>query len=791
MTINKTGSIGIPASDPHRADVELATRRLRLLIDAAGTTCGWEWDIPTKRLTGDAQFAVVTRQDPLALADGVPTDCFFTSIHPDDVKRIKIAVAGMMAGSEVFSKEYRLLRDDGGYRWVHANGRAIFDHLDQPVKFVGQLIDITEQRRTYEQLRIAQSAGGIGTFEHIAGFGMITVSEQFCRLFGLFPTKVLPVQTLNSLIHPHDQPIIDLADPNGFQGEDNIEFRINRADDGSERWLARRGEYVDEIDGPGRRYIGVIYDVTQAKETQERLRQANEALLQSARESRRERNRVWQNSRDILAVIGGDGLFRDVNRAWTDILGHPTREVIGRSMLDFAASKDDVRVAAMLEDIVGHVHTDIEVQLMHMDGTPRTISWMTSQEGSLVYAYGRDVTVEKDQQAALKETEEQLRQAQKMEAVGQLTGGIAHDFNNMLTGVIGGLSLIRRRIKAERYGDLEKFIDAATTSAERAASLTHRLLAFSRRQSLDRRPVDVRALMNSMEDLFLRTLGEQVELVINIEPQTWKPFTDANQLESAILNLVINARDAMPDGGKLTIETTNLTLSDADLVKGETLKAGNYVVFAVSDTGTGMSSETMSKAFDPFFTTKPIGQGTGLGLSMIYGFAQQSGGHARIYSEIGVGTTIKLYLPSDDSKLVREDVKEDPDFVPPRGEGETVLVVEDDSAVRMLVIDVLKELGYRAIEAVDGNEALPFIESRARIDLLISDVGLPGLNGRQLAEIAIAARPNLKVLFITGYAATAASRGDFLAPGMEMITKPFAIDDLAHKVREILTSQRT
>lgn len=772
-----------------RSELEAAQRRLQLTLDAAGETSGWEWDIAQKRFYADAKFAVITGQDALSLAEGVSTDHFFVSIHPDDVKRVKLAVAGILAGSEVFSKEYRLLRSDGGYRWVHARGRAILDDGDEPIKFVGVLVDITEQKRINEQLRIAQSAGGIGTFEHIVGYATINVSDQFCRLFGLHPTKVLPVRTLNDLIHAEDEPVIDLTDPDGFQNERNIEFRVRRADDGEERWLSRRGEYVDDIESSGRRYMGVVFDITEAKQTQESLRQANQALADIARESLRERNRVWKNSRDLLVVIGTDGIFRDVSPAWLEILGHDPDEVIGKHVLDLVWHEDRTRARPHLTRAIQNTHAELELSLAHIDGSPRIVSWMTSREDNLVYAYGRDVTVERQQKEVLEHTEDQLRQAQKMEAVGQLTGGIAHDFNNMLTGVTGALSIIKRRIAAKRFDDLDGFIDAATSSAHRAAALTHRLLAFSRRQSLDRRAIDVQQLIGSMEDLFRRTLGEQVELSTNIAPETWKAVTDANQLESAILNLVINARDAMPNGGKLTIETSNVVLSEADLARGETLKPGSYVVMAVSDTGIGMSQATIEKAFDPFFTTKPIGQGTGLGLSMIYGFAQQSGGHARIYSQVGLGTTIKLYLPgSHDEVAPAARTSADPHFVPPRGDGETVLVVEDDDSVRMLVVDVLQELGYRVVEAVDGNGALPMIEGKGRIDMLISDVGLPGLNGRQLAEIAMAARPSLKVLFITGYAATAASRADFLAPGMEMITKPFSIDGLAQKVREILTA---
>ncbi|PWE52927.1 hybrid sensor histidine kinase/response regulator [Metarhizobium album] len=775
-----------PRIEELHADLNAAQRRLQLVLDAAGATCGWEWDISKKRFVADALFAGITNQDPVELADGVSPDRFFVSIHPEDLKRVKIAVAGIIAGSEVFSREYRLLRADGGYRWVRASGRAIRDAEGEPAKFVGSLIDITEQKRVDEQLRIAQSAGGIGTFEYIVGYGTISVSEQLCRLFGLHPNKMLPVRTLNGLIHPDDKPVIDLTRPDELQSEGNIEFRIRRASDGQERWLARRGEYVDDIHTDGRRYVGVIFDITEAKHTQESLREANDMLAELARESLRERDRVWKNSRDLLVVIDTAGVFRDVSPSWFDILGHAPDKVTGSKVIDAVWPEDRDQAKSDLRKAAENIHTEIEVRMTHEDGSPRTISWMTSREDDRVYAYGRDVTVEQQQKVALEETEAQLRQAQKMEAVGQLTGGIAHDFNNMLTGVIGALSIIKRRIAARRTEDLDKFIDAATSSAHRAASLTHRLLAFSRRQSLDRQSVDVKQLVTSMEELFQRTLGEQIELAINVAAETWKAETDANQLESAILNLVINARDAMPNGGQLTIETNNVAFTEADLAKGETLEPGSYVVIAVSDTGTGMSQATIAKAFDPFFTTKPIGQGTGLGLSMIYGFAQQSGGHARIYSQLGMGTTIKLYIPASHATGEQSAFEKEEEAILPRGKGETILVVEDDDSVRMLVVDTLKELGYRVLEAIDGAQALPFIEGKGRIDLLVSDVGLPGLNGRQLAEIAIAARPALNVLFITGYAAAAAARAEFLAPGMEMITKPFAIDDLAQKVTEML-----
>ncbi|VVP17870.1 Sensor histidine kinase RcsC [Pseudomonas fluorescens] len=385
----------------------------------------------------------------------------------------------------------------------------------------------------------------------------------------------------------------------------------------------------------------------------------------------------------------------------------------------------------------------------------------------------------------LRNNEEALRQSQKMEAVGQLTGGIAHDFNNMLTGIIGSLELLRRRLARGRTEDLDSLIDLGVTSANRAAGLTHRLLAFSRRQSLDSKPVQMNTLVVSMGELLQRSINESIQLDMQLSEQLWVAEADPNQLESALLNLVINARDAMPGGGQLVVKTSNQHLDLAFTQAHSNLDPGDYVMLSVTDTGCGMPQSTINRAFDPFFTTKPIGQGTGLGLSMIYGFSKQSRGHVAILSEVGNGTTVSLFLPRFGGDLPR-DVPADVHHAPSAQHGETVLIVEDDPAVRVLVSTVLSELGYAFVEAADADSAVPILDSAQRIDLMISDVGLPGMNGRQLAEIGRQYRPELKVLFITGYAEHAAVRGGFLDPGMQMITKPFTFDLLTAKVREMI-----
>ncbi|RDJ20857.1 PAS domain S-box protein [Bosea caraganae] len=766
-----------------RSDIRDAEHRLHLTLDAAGATGGWVWDIPNKVLTGDARFAALTSQDPAEMVRGVPTSRFFANIAADDQKRIRLAVAGILAGAEVFSKDYRLVKGDGTMRWVHASGKAILSQDDLPLKFIGDLVDITEQKRVQEQLRIAQSAGAIGTFEHARGFGTVTVSEQFCRLLGLHPTRILPVATVNQLVHPADRPIIEPILPEQPRPDSNIEFRITRADTGEHRWLTRRGEYVRDLSGPGLRYIGVAYDITASKLNEERLKRLNEGLSESVKERTRDRDRIWQNSRDMLAVTDQHGRILDANPAWPAILGIEFSDLVGRGMSELAWPDDAELVRGNFVDTLREGSAAFESRIKHAEGTPRWVSWTASRESETIYLYGRHVTREKEQESALREAEAQLRQSQKMEAVGQLTGGIAHDFNNMLTGIMGALDIIKRRLASGRLEGVERFMDAATASAQRAAGLTHRLLAFSRRQPLDRKPVDVRQLILDMRELLDRSLGEQVELRVQPSPDCWAAVTDANQLENALLNLAINARDAMPDGGQLSIETHNIALVAGEMPGLIIQGKQDFVAITVRDTGVGMSAEVLEKVFEPFFTTKPIGQGTGLGLSMVYGFTQQSGGGVDIKSKPAQGTAITLYLPRSPAES-QIDVRRGSPV--PQGAGESVLVVEDDSSVRLLVVEVLRDLGYSAIEAVNADLAIEKLRQNDHFDLMISDVGLPGMNGRQLAEVARDIHPGLKVLFITGYAANAINKNEFLADGMDMISKPFDLEQLARKIREML-----
>jgi PAS domain S-box-containing protein len=555
-----------------------------------------------------------------------------------------------------------------------------------------------------------------------------------------------------------------------------------------------------------------VNDVTMAARRERYLRDRQNARYDA----------VVANAPDLIITVDHDGLIQFANPATLSQLGYASGDLIGVPAKDLFQTKDQwqsVLQAALNNSPAGR---PIDLIARRRDGTPSHLEASTSLWASgannFVTVILRDVnerraisealrkseTEARDAAAALSELnqtleqrvqertarmmqmEEELRQSQKMEAIGQLTGGIAHDFNNLLQGITGGLDLVKKRVMQGRFNEIDRFISGAMASASRASALTHRLLAFSRRQPLAPKPLEVNPLLASMEELFRRTLGERVLFELVTAGGLWLTKCDPNQLENAVLNLAINARDAMPDGGKLTVETGNSHLDSVYATVHPEIEPGQYVCISVTDTGSGMSAATIERAFEPFFTTKPIGRGTGLGLSMIYGFAKQSGGHAKIYSELGKGTTVKLYLPRFRGQVEQEEQIPDLSDIYNAHTNETVLVVEDEFVVRELIVEVLKELGYSTLEADDGPAALKILDSKQRIDLVISDIGLPGLNGRQIIDAAREVRPSLKVLFMTGYAENAAIAAGFLEPGMSMITKPFAMEALATRIREML-----
>jgi PAS domain S-box-containing protein len=540
----------------------------------------------------------------------------------------------------------------------------------------------------------------------------------------------------------------------------------------------------------GRVFVtAILRDVNERRAAAQALHSLNQTLERRVAERTADRDRMWRLTTDVMLVARLDGRINATNPAWNNLLGWDEATLNGADLADFVVVEDRPKLDAALRELADTpAPAPFELRLRTSAGGSRWIAWSAVAADNLLHAVGRDVSAEREAEEALRKAEDALRQAQKMDAIGRLTGGIAHDFNNLLTGITGSLEIVRRRVASRQYEDVDRFMDAALASAARAASLTNRLLAFARQQPLDPRPVNVNRLIDSMDDLLRRALGERVELEISLGEDVGLALIDANQLENAILNLAINARDAMPDGGRLTIETASTSLGDGDTDLSEEMEPGNYTVICVTDTGVGMSPEVAAKVFDPFFTTKPIGQGTGLGLSMIYGFAKQSRGHVRIVSDVGQGTRAILYLPRYNGVLSTEDGEARAEI--PQGSGEAVLLVEDDPGVRLLISEVLHELGYACLEANDSQAALPIISSNVRLDLMITDIGLPGISGRELANIGRQHRPDLKVLFVTGYDDQAATRGGTLDPGMEMVAKPFRLDMLAVRIREMIGSSQ-
>lgn len=541
-----------------------------------------------------------------------------------------------------------------------------------------------------------------------------------------------------------------------------------------------------------------------------RVARARRQTLEALQQSERRFRQVADNAPVMIWMADENAYSTYLNRRWYEFTGQTPDEAQGLGWLETAHPEDKARVHDLyMQANAARTAFQIEYRLRRADGMYRwaidAASPHIDEEGRFAGYIGSVVEIHErreaeeflrtmneqledrvaERTAELLTAEELLRQAQKMEAVGQLTGGIAHDFNNLLTVVIGNVDSLQRHLPEHSSDRVRRATDNALLGAKRAASLTQRLLAFARRQPLDPKPVDVSKLVSGMSDLLTRTLGERIEVQTVFGAGLWRVEVDPNQLESALLNLALNARDAMPEGGQLTIETANAHLDEVYAARASELAPGQYVVVAVSDTGMGMTRETLDHVFEPFFTTKPIGQGTGLGLSQVYGFVKQSGGHVKLYSEVGEGTTVRIYLPrllagTNDNEPVRSAV------APDGQSNETVLVVEDEPAVREYSCDILRELGYRVLEAGDGEGALRLLERHRDIAVLFTDLGLPGMPGRELADHARRFRPKLKVLFTTAYARNAIVHHGRLDGGVQLLGKPFTYADLAAKIRDLI-----
>ena len=700
---------------------------------------------------------------------------------------------------------------------------------------------LREYAASEARLQLATEAGQIGVWELELASGALHTSRLCRENFGRDPAAPFSYEDLQRAVHPDDRDRMLAAVAACIEtGEDyQIEYRVVYPDK-RVAWVHVSAVVQRGAGGKPVRMVGTSRDVTASRGAIERaaaLLELDRTVFSHVEDPDEIAFRAAEALGRLFGVSrAGYGTVDKANETITiarDWNGEGITSLAGTlHFRDYGSYIEDIKrgEAVVIDDARADARTAATAEALIGISAQSFINLPVQESGDLVamlylnhaeahhwspdeVAFVREVatrirqaaerrraendlrkladsleTQVQERTAALLAAEAALRQSQKMEAVGQLTGGLAHDFNNLLTSINGSLELMQRRIEQGRVDEIERYVNTAQRGAQRAAALTHRLLAFSRRQTLDPKALNMNRLLADMEELVRRTVGPSVTIEVVGAGGLWPAFVDANQLENAVLNLCINARDAMPDGGRITIETANKWL-DVHSARERDLPPGQYVTLCVTDTGTGMAPEVAAKAFDPFFTTKPLGMGTGLGLSMIYGFVRQSGGQVRIYSELGQGTTMCLYLPRHAGDVLDAE-PQGPHATGTRAErGETVLVIDDEAPVRTLVREVLEEAGFAVLEAGDGKAGLGIVQSNARIDLLVTDVGLPGgMNGRQVADAARVSRPRLKVLFITGYAENAVVGNGQLDAGMAILTKPFTMTSLEAKVREAIAS---
>lgn len=579
-----------------------------------------------------------------------------------------------------------------------------------------------------------------------------------------------------------------------FSGEaifsENFPLMINRNGSMEQTYFTFCYSPVRDERGAVAGFLATVIETTASVEAEQQWRTLANTFEQQVQARTADRNRFWQLSTDIMLIVQPDLSITAVNPAWTQVLGWQESEVLGTSILPLIHADDVKTVEKIVQQLeVGESCEDVISRVRHQDGHYRWFNWSAMPSDDVYTVVGSDITLEREREEALYHAEELLLHSQKMEAIGQLTGGMAHDFNNLLTGISGSLELLERRIAQGQLDKLHVYIEAARNAADRAATLTHRLLAFSRRQALDPKPATLNELVLGLEPLIQQTVGPDIGVELQIEPAPWSVLIDANQLENALLNLCINARDAMRKGGYLRISTGNERHSAQ---AQDQLPPGDYLYLQVQDNGHGMSAEIAARAFDPFFTTKPIGQGTGLGLSMVYGFVRQSGGQVRIDSTPGSGTRVKLLLPRYLGATPAVQQVQRLTCIYPPARGERIVLIDDEASLRMLAMEALREEGFQVFEAADADGGIKLFRELEHVDLLITDIGLPGgFSGRQVAKAVRLLKPEQKVLFITGYSEQTLAEMDILEPGFALLTKPFSLEGLVHQVQAMLGTDST
>ena len=763
--------------------------RLRLATEAAEVGL-WDVDVVNGTMFWPERVKAmfgISADVPVSMAD------YYAGLHPADREATSAAFdAALDPGRRaLYDVEYRTVgKEDGLVRWVAAKGRGLFEG-DRCVRVVGTAIDVTARRRAEEALRASEEQFRILS-QMLPNFVWATdplgavywFNERIYAYAGVRPGE-LDGDAWQAILHPEDRARVTEVWQEAVSARTvyECEYRLRRAD-GADRWFLARAQPVLAGDGGVVRWVGTSTDVDDQKRVMAELVRFNETLEQRVAERTAEHDRVWRNSRDLLVVIGADGVFRAINPAWEAILGHSPSEVVGRHFGGFIWPDDAAVTQSALERAVSADDlTDFENRYRHRDGTPRVISWRTSQEGDLVYAYGRDVTAEREQAEALRQAEEALRQSQKLEAVGQLTGGVAHDFNNLLTVIKSSTDLLKRPDLPEDRRN--RYVGAISDTVDRAAKLTGQLLAFSRRQALQPAVFDVGRSVAAVGDMVGTLTGARVEVVVRVPDNPCFVDADPSQFDTALVNMAVNARDAMDGAGRLAI--TVAAVPGIPAVRSHPAVIGSFVAVAITDTGAGIPAGRMERIFEPFFTTKGVGQGTGLGLSQVFGFAKQSGGEVRVESEVGRGTTFTLYLPeASGDAMVGTDPGEPEPLVD--GHGTCVLVVEDNHDVGAFATQTLAELGYGTVWAPDAAEALAELDRNAdRFDVVFSDVVMPGMDGIDLAQEIRRRHADLPVVLTSGYSHVLARNGTF---GFELLHKPYSVEQLSRILSKVALWRR-
>jgi PAS domain S-box-containing protein len=905
-------------TEEHATELELETSRLQL--DTAletGLIGFFQWDVPTRTLTGDPRFAEFYGLPPQAASQGLPIGDVFRQVFASDQASLEAHVQEIEHRCADYEHSYRVHRLDGGTRWMLVRGRCIESDDGLPLTYVGTAVDVTQQRLaeerlslSRERLELATRAAQLGGFDYKPQTGELEWDDRCRALFGLSPG--VPVTYEGSFLgglHPDDRDYADATvraalDPAG-DGTFDLEYRTIGHEDGVLRsilakgmamfvngaparligtvqdvtadrmartrlaeaeerfrlaikatndaiwdwdlksdhvlwnealqtafghaeqdveptggwWIAqihpedrvrvdhsihaliegtgtdwtdeyrfRRGDgsYADVRDrgyiirddaGRAVRMLGALLDQTDRKTIERNLQELNETLETSVLERTRELDRLWETSPDLLVVVDFTGIIQRVNPAWSLILGYRREELLGQPITAYVFAEDIALTEQALVTATAGPLPTVENRYVHKDGSVRWFSWVAAPTESEIYATGRHITADKDAQAALRVAEDQLRQSQKVEAIGQLTGGVAHDFNNLLTVIRGSTDLLRKPGLTEERR--KRYIDAIAETADRAAKLTAQLLAFARRSSLKPEIFDVSAAIRSLQQMMGTLTGSMIEVDIRLPEEPCHVHADVSQFDTAIINMAVNARDAMDRRGKLTIAVSPADMIPASRSHGGL--AGKYIAVSITDDGSGIPIEVLDQIFEPFYTSKAVGEGTGLGLSQVFGFAKQSGGEILVDSEPGHGSTFTLYLP----RTKGDDVAERPAALAESDHrpGARVLVVEDNTEVNEFATLALGEMGHSTVRARSAEEALAkLVTETERFDLVFTDVVMPGMSGIELGKEIARLYPRLPVLLASGYSSVIVAEGSH---GFPLLQKPYSIAELARAIEAV------